>query len=580
MKPTAGTLIAGIAAVLAAAFAPGTVRADTPGDMRFGVMTHFAQGWDSAWIPSIAQASIPTVRDELYWSIVEPRRGFFVFPRQYEDTLAELNRNRVSPMIVLSFENPGYDGGSTPFDDDGFAGYANYAAQILGRYGDRIHAVEIWNEYNGTFCKGPAMRDRADTYLKMLRTAYAKIKAGWPTVTVAGGATSGIPRPYWEKLMAAGALQSMDVLSVHPYRYNAPPEGLEDEIGGLRDLVKQYNGGKPKPIWVTEIGWATKASTAPGDPAIDETTQAEFLVRAYGLLLSAQVERIYWYLFRDDQGLTMGLVRGDARNTPKPAYFAMANLIRQLKDAHFIERERTPARLYSLLFRTAAGAEVRMIWSLDPMSVPASGAAEAVDMLGNPLPVSSQWSLDDAPIFVRGPLTGLPPPPPTAEMVIADSVRDFSSAQGGKGWSYGMFMGDGALFTPLSDFAVTDWTEAWEGAYPYLSLTAGDQHPSASGLIPVAAARRWVSDREGNVRIQGRFQCGTQGDGVGVSIRVGGRRIFRTLLGGGGSIVREFDTAQRVHPGTPVDFVVDPGRGSDINYDATALTARIGVPSP
>ncbi len=118
--------------------------------------------------------------------------------------------------------------------------------------------MEIWNEFNGTFCKGPAARDRAGTYLQMLRVAYTAIKRERPDVTVVAGATSGIPVPYWEELLAGGGLAFMDVVAVHPYRYDLPPEGLETDITHLQNLVKKYNGGKPKPIWVTEIGWSQK----------------------------------------------------------------------------------------------------------------------------------------------------------------------------------------------------------------------------------------------------------------------------------------------------------------------------------
>ncbi len=90
----------------------------------------------------------------------------------------------------------------------------------------------------------------------MLEQAYTQIKAVRPDVTVVGGSTINVPLPYWEKLMQDGALSSMDALSIHPYRYNSPPEGIENDVIALQDLTKKYNNGQTKPIWVTEIGWA------------------------------------------------------------------------------------------------------------------------------------------------------------------------------------------------------------------------------------------------------------------------------------------------------------------------------------
>jgi hypothetical protein len=545
-------------------------------DVRFGVMTHFAQGWDPSWISPIARGAVSQVRDELYWQTVEPEKGEFVFPDEYERYMAGLKQNHISPLIVLSFENKNYDGGETPYTHDGIAAYARYVIEVLRHYGKQIGAVEIWNEYNGTFCKGPAAQDRAGTYLEMLRVAYTAIKRERPDVVVVGGGTSGIPMPYWEELLAGGGLDFMDALSVHPYRYDSPPEGLETDIAALQDLVKKYNGGKPKPIWVTEIGWGTKTSTAVGDPAIDDETQAKFLVRAYALLLSADVQRIYWYLLRDYQDFNMGLIHDDARRTPKPAYVAMQTMIRQLRGADFVTREKTPVNLYSLVFARPSGEEVRVIWSLKPVVVAASGVTKVIDLSGKAIAATHRLSIDDSPLFVTGPLTGLPSPPATHEIVLADSLRDFSSRQD-QGWSYGVFMGGSTNFSLLPNYVITDWVKTWTGQYPFISLTASDQHPSAVGETPVSAVRRWESNYDGPVRIAGRFRCGTQGDGVGVSLLVDGRRRFRKLLGGGrgNPVVESFDFVQTVHPGTTVDFAVDPGPSVDINFDATTVYATI-----
>jgi hypothetical protein len=546
-------------------------------DLHFGVMTHFAQGWNPSWISLIAQGSIGDVRDELYWETLEPEKGKYVFPAQYDQYMTALEKNRISPLIILSFENKNYDGGATPCTDDGFVAYARYGVEVLRHYGKQIKAVEIWNEYNGTFCKGPAAQDRAGNYLKMLRVAHDEIKRERPDVIVVGGDTSGIPMPYWEKLLAGGGLAFMDVLSVHPYRYDSPPEGLETDITALQDLVKKYNGGKPKPIWVTEIGWGIKADAAPGDLAINDITQAKFLVRAYALLFSAGVERVYWYLLRDYQGLNMGLVRDDTQRVPKPAYIALMTMSQQLHGAKFIKREETSADLYSLVFTRPSGEQVRVVWSLKPVTISSSGETAVIDMQGRAVKADSHLSLDDSPLFITGPFAGLPRPSMAKELILADSARDFSARQGDNGWFYGTFVGGSTEFAPLPTCVVTDWTQAWAGKYPYVSLTARDQHPSATGTMPVAAVRRWESNYAGPVRIAGQFRCGTQGDGVGVSILVDGRRRFRKLLGGGNGnpIVETFDFVQTVRLGTRMDFAVDPGPSVNMNYDATSVSVAI-----
>jgi hypothetical protein len=463
----------------------------------------------------------------------------------------------------------------TPFTQAGFDAYARYGVEVLRHYGDQIAAVEIWNEYNGTFCKGPASNDRAATYAKMAAVAYRALKAERPGIVVAGGATAGVPLPYFERLFAAGGLDSMDAVSIHPYRYDGEPEGLEDEVAALRDLIKRHNHGVSKPIWVTEIGWGTKAAASPGDLAIDEGVQASFVVRAYALLLSAGVERIYWYLFRDyDAFATMGLVRDDRAHTPKEAYHAMGTLIREVGDARFVRREDTPRDLYSLLFEKDSGEQVRVLWSLTPRQIAVPAACRVVGMLGDPRG-GATVGLGGEPVFVEGPLTGLPPGDRGAPKVLADSARGFSDTQGADGWSYGAFMGDSTAFSALADFHSTNWKREWYGPYAFLSLTATEQHPSESPAGAVAAVRRWTSSRAGRFHVIARFRCGPKGDGVGVKVLLNGRELFSGSAGGPNQALARFDADEDLAAGASLDFAVYPGPKGNVSFDATEVSVMI-----
>ena len=545
-------------------------------DERFGVMTHFAHGWDPAIIPLVARSGVGGVRDELYWREVEPQKGTFTFPERYDRTMAALKKNNLSPFVVLSFENDHYDGGDTPHTDEAIAGFARYAVEVLRHYGKQIKAVEVWNEFNGTFVRGPAESDRAGTYLRLLRATYAAVKQVRPDVIVVAGATAGVPLPYWEKLLAGGALACADALSVHPYRYDSPPEGIETEIAELATLAARYSGGTPKPIWVTEVGWQVRPAKAPGDLVIDEMVQARFLVRAYALLFSANAERVYWYLFRDYNGLTMGLVRSDEQ-TPKPAFTAMAVMAQQLRDARFVARDRTAPEIYSIHFRRPNGEAVRVMWSLQPRRVALAGVTGVSDLLGQVVAFDGVVELTESPLFVTGELSGLPAP--TTE-VIADARAGFSGVQGKDGWSYGYLLNDESGFARLPNYGADDWHAAWRGDPPYLSVTSADQHPSSQNGMPVASVRRWESDREGNVRIAGSFRGGKYGgDGLGVAIAVNGQRRFRKLLGGNPatSVAENFDFVQSVQVGTTIDFIVDPGPGANLDYDGTAVAVTIST---
>lgn len=538
-------------------------------------MTHFAQGWDPSLAGPIEGAGIRSIRDEIYWQDVEPSRGRFVFPARYERYMAELHAKGISPLVELTFANRAYDGGMTPYTEEGFRAYARYGVELLRHYGSQISAVEIWNEYNGSFCKGPASLDRADTYARMARVAYRALKDERPDLIVAGGATAGMPLPYMERLFAQGALDSMDAISVHPYRFDSEPEGIETDIAALQDLVRRYSRGRPKPVWVTEIGWGTSAA-APGSLGIDERTQASFLVRAYALLISAGVERIYWYLFRDyDAFATMGLVRDDRLHSPKAAYSAMRTMIAEIGGARFVRRESTPGDFYSELFQDSSGGQVRVIWSLKPRPLAVPASCRAVDMLGEGFGPGAAVQVGGEPVFVEGPLIGLPSPDANPPRIIADSSRDFSDAQGRLGWSYGMFVGYSPDFVALKDFRATDWKREWYARYPFLSVTDRDQHPSESAAGPVAAVRRWTSASGGRVRIGARFHCGPRGDGVGVRVLLDGHEAFSRVIGGAHPAEARFESEQELAPGSNVDFAVLPGPRGNADFDATELSVTI-----
>jgi hypothetical protein len=542
----------------------------------FGTQAHFGQGWSLELVPRITDGGMADVRDELYWQLVEPTAGAFNFPANYDAYMTALGNAGISPLIELTFENANYDGGQTPYTVAGFNAYARYATEVLRHYGNRIRAVEIWNEYNGSFAKGPATLDRAGTYTKMLKTAYAAIKAARPDVTVVGGATAGVPLPYFEKLFAAGALDFMDAVSIHPYRPASTPEGLEVQIAALQALMARY--GASKPIWVTEIGWPLHASVAPGDQEVDESIQAQFLVRSCVLLASAGVRRVYWYELRDDDtDPLMGLVLNDSSFTRRKAHAAMKNLNAQLRTARFVAREQTAAHVYSLRFAATNGRELRVLWALTPLAVTVPASTNVTDHLGNPVTVASgSLTVTGAPVFVSGPLPGLPGASTArTAAAITDSTAAFSLQQGGYGWHYGYFMGDDTTFTPLKETRVTDWKEEWIGNFHSLFITNVDQHPSKSDNQPVSAVRRWMSSVDGNVQVTAHFKVGLTGDGVRVRVLADGQVLHSATLSRGTSIAADFSFTRSVKTGTVLDFAVDPGAAADIDNDATQVAITI-----
>jgi len=166
--------------------------------------------------------------------MVSSRSGHgYQFPPLFTNYLDVARKDHLSPLVILDFANKNYDGGHTPYTPEAIGAFARYCGAIVKRF-PAINTYEVWNEYNGSFCDGPATADRAQHYSDLLHASYQAIKSRRPRATVVGGDTIGVPLPYIKKLIAHGSLDAMDVFSVHPYRYNDVPERLEEDIQDLR----------------------------------------------------------------------------------------------------------------------------------------------------------------------------------------------------------------------------------------------------------------------------------------------------------------------------------------------------------
>jgi hypothetical protein len=173
---------------------------------------------------------------------------------------------------------------------------------------------ELWNEPNLARSGYESGLYDVSDYARVLAVGRAAAKAADPEAVIVLGGLASIwdasPSPYnydymdyLRRLAQAGAWDSFDILAIHPYRPDAPEGNLwrhgtsadmTTELRLLDDLLLRYG---PKPVWLTELGWASSS----GVTGVNADTQAFFLVRSYMLALShPSVEKIFWYDFRDD----------------------------------------------------------------------------------------------------------------------------------------------------------------------------------------------------------------------------------------------------------------------------------------
>ena len=301
----------------------------------FAVQTHFGQFRPDAdgLLDLVDDAGIAWIRDEVYWSQVEKRKGVFDFPPEYDDYLAAAQDRGIHVLLILDFGNPLYSAAEKtgPASEAEREAFARYCAQVVRRYGPYgVRHFEIWNEPNASTFWKP--QPNPENYARLLETAYRSCKDVDPDSVVLGCSTAGTDIEFIRRVLAAGGGRFMDAVSFHPYCQPAAPEDrLLADISRLKALVPE------KPLWITEFGYPSYA----GASGVNEEVQANYLVRAFLLAASSPaVERMFWYDLQNDgedpaEGeFNFGLVRMD--KTLKPSYRAfatMASLVGQFPPA-------------------------------------------------------------------------------------------------------------------------------------------------------------------------------------------------------------------------------------------------------
>ncbi|TDV57649.1 polysaccharide lyase family protein [Actinophytocola oryzae] len=309
-----------------------------------------------------------------------------------------LSRNGINPLPILDYANPKYDGGLTPHTDAGRAAFAAYSTAAMKRFRGQVGAVEVFNEFNaGWFTTGPASGD-PKYYAALLESTYKAVKAVDPSIVVVGGVTYGTALDWLKAVFDAGGMAHLDVVSNHPYvGIPESPDAIDEAEREVAALVRQYNGGRAKPVWVSELGWSLG----------DGLTAAGYLVRGLVLSLAGGVGKFFWYDLVGDQNFGLLNEIGADTYTPRPVYAAYAVAIRMLTGATLRGQDVAgPLRRYVFSGRDG---DVAVLWSTDPrtaVALPTDRALDVVDLTGaatrlTPLDGKVHLTLTGAPVYVR-----------------------------------------------------------------------------------------------------------------------------------------------------------------------------------
>jgi hypothetical protein len=173
-----------------------------------------------------------------------------------------------------------------------------------------------------------------------------------------------------------------------------------------------------------------------------------------------------------------------------------------------------------------------------------------------PFPANKILSLLAATLL----LSGLAAPPLAVSEIVADSVAEFSDAQGQDGWFYGRYtaVGDSDSFSQITPYNAVD--DLWRGTESFQTPLVGalGAHPGAdSGDW---AVRRWVSTVAGTVEFDGSLHktpaVGIGGDGVVGHILVDGVEVFSQFVDGSDTVGVDYSFSEAVAIGSTVDIAL------------------------
>jgi hypothetical protein len=263
------------------------------------------------------EAGVKWSREDFGWGNIETQPGHFEW--NYTDRLLDCARRHGITIYPIVAYWPGW---AKAYTTEGIDQYVSFLRALATRYHGQIKHWEIWNEPNIFFWQGTK-----EQYAELLTKSYRALKDIDPDCQVLGLSTSQIDYEYIEWMLKHQT--PFDILTIHPYRTHFDDSAFIADLKKVSDLARMPDG-KRRPVWLTEMGWATHA-THPfyrqDFAANSQRTQAELIARVYLSSIVSGVEpRTFWYDFRNDGDdpyyfeHNMGILRQD--NQPKAAYLA------------------------------------------------------------------------------------------------------------------------------------------------------------------------------------------------------------------------------------------------------------------
>lgn len=336
---------------------------------RLGVTTHVERDYYAQAAGLAASLGAGLIRNDVLWNLNEATVGQYNFDSRYTTIFGEAKANGIGLVAIAGYGHPEFDSWRTPSNTESVAAYGRYAGAIAREF--QPVAIEVWNEFNHEPFNNGACGLSPECYQPLLGAASNEIRAASPDTEVIAGVTALYDSPWFQSLWAAGGGDLADAMSFHPYEVYSNPDSLAGVVGQAQADFRANSAGSDKPIWITELGWTTKA----GDVSREE--QASRLIRSAVVAFAAGVERYVWYdLINDDPdpashegnfGLFSQPAAGATTLTPKPAAYAFALLSARIGELAVSNASVSPEGVQIVEFGDG-DRRVRVVWAPAPVN--------------------------------------------------------------------------------------------------------------------------------------------------------------------------------------------------------------------
>jgi hypothetical protein len=273
------------------------------------------------------------IKYQVRWSQVEPDPGQYQWNEL--DAVVQAASRRGLNILLTVGDAPSWARSATAKGKSGppdnVQSYVNIITLILQRYGNAVHAIELWDEENvdqSWYAPGGLS---PSSYLNLLIPTAQAVRQIDPGVIIISGAlrptgkNDGISAVddfnYLQALIEGKLLDYVDCVGVHHFGFNLPPTlSAEDAFSGgmpagtifagpydtsnpvnphhswsFYSTLNGYHNlivaaGHETPLCVTEFGWASAEDIGTPPPdflfALDNTQdeQAKYIVRAFRVM--------------------------------------------------------------------------------------------------------------------------------------------------------------------------------------------------------------------------------------------------------------------------------------------------------